>query len=265
MLFWFTKFLTQLVYPLDSGLLLMVVGLCGFALGWRRWAGTCLVTGTLWLWLWSMPLASIVLRGSLEQRYPPVAVTDLPQADAIVVLGGVIEGRQPPRLEPDLGAPADRVWHAARLYLAGKAPRIVISGGNIPGQDQPESEAEVMAEFLRALGVPPTALILEPRSINTRTNAACSKSLLDQLGLRRILLVTSALHMPRAMQTFRAYGVEVIPAATDYEAVHRHRSIFALLPDALTLDGSGRAIKEYAGLVAFGVMGAGKLAECPEE
>ncbi len=73
-------------------------------------------------------------------RYSPVAVAETPTADAIVALGGAVEGPAPPRIALDLSDAADRVLHAARLYRAGKAPVVVISGGAIPwlGSDIPE-------------------------------------------------------------------------------------------------------------------------------
>jgi len=98
-----------------------------------------LVLGIVVLWGAATPILSDSLGASLEWRSPPVAVQASPSADAIVVLGGAVEGARPPRCTLDLSDHADRVLHAARLYRAGKAPlaglrRIhPLAGGAAPG------------------------------------------------------------------------------------------------------------------------------------
>lgn len=244
-----TKILSQIAYPLLASLLLAA---SAGVLLWRgrRCAGALLLTVAVgWVWLWSTPAFSDWLRATLEQRYPSTPLERLPAADAIVVLGGLVEAAAPPeRLDPNLGAAADRIWHAARLYRAGKAPWVLASGGNLPwsGIEQPESS--VMAELLQELGVPATAILQEPGSRTTRENRDRSLPILRANGIHRILLVTSALHMPRALALFRATDLEVIPAPTDFE-VHTPNNAHPLrwLPDAQALADGSRAFKEYLG------------------
>jgi uncharacterized SAM-binding protein YcdF (DUF218 family) len=143
----------------------------------------------------------------------------------------------------DLSSVADRVWHAARLYHAGKAPLLVLSGGNAPGA---VSEAEAMRLFLLDLGVPASAMLLEKDSGNTRQNASLSAALLAQRGVTRVLLVTSALHMARASGHFEAAGLSVVPVATDHESLNQLPGS-RFLPSAEALDDSGRAMKEWLG------------------
>jgi uncharacterized SAM-binding protein YcdF (DUF218 family) len=160
-----------------------------------------------------------------------------------------VEGPLAPwRLYPDLKAAGDRVWHAARLYRAGKAPLIVLSGGTVNPGEMPEALA--MRQFLGDLGVPASALLLESRSQTTTENAADTARLLQQRGIRTILLVTSALHMRRARGLFERAGLQVIPAPTDYEVVHRPWRVLDVVPDTEALDGSARAIKEIVGRLA---------------
>ena len=244
-----TKILSQLAYPLLTSLLLAASA--GILL-WRgrRRSGTLLLSVALgWLWLWSTPTFSNWVRASLEQRYPPAALAQLPTADAIVVLGGLVEAAAPPmRPDPNLGAAADRIWHAARLYRAGKAPRVLASGGNLPWSGIERPESSVMAELLQQFGVPAAAILQEPDSRTTRENRDRSLPILRALGVQRILLVTSALHMPRALALFRATELEVIPAPTDFEIlplINAHP--LRWLPDAQALADSSRAFKEYLG------------------
>ncbi len=244
-----TKVLSQFAYPLLASLLL------AFGAGvllWRgrRRSGALLLSVALgWLWLWSTPVFIDWLRATLEQRYPPVPLQQLPTADAIVVLGGLVEAAAPPRRpEMNLGAAVDRIWYAARLYRAGKAPRILVSGGKLPwsGGEQPESS--VMAELLQELGVPAAAILQESNSRTTRENRDESLPILQAHGIRRILLVTSALHLPRALALFRATDLEVIPAPTDFETrFPSNAHPLRWLPDAQALADGSRAFKEYLG------------------
>lgn len=242
---WLDKIAIALISPLGTALLLAVLAL--LLARWRRpaaawWLGALAVA---WLWTWSTPIASNTLRAALENSYPPQPAAALPQAQAIVVLGGGIRPPELPGDTPDLSDAADRVWHAARLYRAGKAPLLVLSGGSDPAVSA-ASEAESMRQLLADLGVPDAAMQLEQRSRNTRQNAAYTAELLQPLGVQQILLVTSALHMPRAVRLFEAQGFEVLSAATDHGARQRFEPL-DWLPDAGGLDGSARAMKEWVG------------------
>lgn len=245
------KILTQLAYPLGVSLSLAVLALILFGLNWRRWGSAFLGIAIVWLGLWSLPVVSDTLRLSLEGQFENRPVDDLPMADAVVVLGG---GITPVPLHwpyPDLGQGADRVWHAARIYQAGKAPRVIISGGRLPwlGERTPESEA--MRRFLIDLGVPEEALLLEDQSRNTHENAVYTAKLLQELDLDKVLLVTSALHMPRALATFRSAGIDAFPAPTDFEVIPQPPHPLRWLPDAGALSESTRALKEYLGLWVY--------------
>ena len=109
------------------------------------------------------------------------------------------------------------------------------------------SEAEAMQLFLRDLGVPDSAMLLETRSRNTRENVRYSAQLLDARKMHHILLVTSALHMDRAMGQFLGQGLDVTPAVTDVEAVSVPADLWRYLPDAGALSSSAGAIKEIVG------------------
>jgi uncharacterized SAM-binding protein YcdF (DUF218 family) len=250
------KILTVLMQPLGTALLALLIAL----MLWRRHAGLArglTLAALAWLWLWSMPWVSEALRANLEQRYPMHAAADLPQADAIVLLGGGIEPAAPPRrLDVDVNSAGDRMIYAARLYHAGKAPLIIVSGGRLPWTPGTQTEADAMAALLSRLGVPDSAVLREGRSRTTRENARYTQELLAAHGIHRVLLLTSALHMPRAMQNFETPGVEFIAAPTDVEVVERAHGVLDLLSDTRALDGSARAFKEVLGLLHQAVLGA---------
>jgi len=245
-----TKVLSLFVHPLSLGLLLVVAG--ALLWPWRRVLGVfMLVSGVLVVWVPSTPLFSDWIQGTLEARFPPTPVEAVPPADALVVLGGSVGVPRPPRVYPDLNDAADRVWHAARLYRAGKAPLVIASGGALPWRDQRYREAPVMQALLTDWGVPADSVLLESGSANTYQNATFTDELMATHGFDRVLLVTSALHMRRALATFRGAGVTALPAATDYQVVEDEHTILDVAPDAGALAGSTAAIREYVGYLVY--------------
>lgn len=250
-----TKFVAWFLSPLSLaafGGLLAVVLICR---GWRRTGMTLATLSFGGLWLASTPWLAWTLAVSLEGRYPPVSVEATPEADAVLVIGGALAAAEPPQKpHVNLGSAADRIWHAGALYRAGKVRWVLLSGGNQPGQEHITPEAEAMRQLLVTVGVPDKVIRLETRSRNTRENAGYSVKLVQQVGARRVLLVTSALHMPRAMAffqgAFQGKGVTLIPATTDAEALgNKPDPVGQWLPDAGSLAWSSRAFKEYMGLV----------------
>ena len=126
------------------------------------------------------------------------------------------------RVRPD-GSPSSqlrrRVALGVRLYESGIAPLLVLSGGGVP-----VSEAQAMAELVRAAGVPATALLCEAASRNTAENALNSAHLLRELGRTRVVLVSSRTHLLRARWLFRLAGLRVVaftgvPARSAQQAI----------------------------------------------
>lgn len=244
------KVLTQLTSPLGLFFAVTLFALLLVALRRRRSALALWTLALFWLYACSLPIVSSQLRRGLEGEVPQRALDEYPVADAIVVLGGGVQGgRSGWRSGPHLRAGADRVWYGAQLYHAGRAPLIVLSGGDSGWSDSDEPEAKAAARFLQDLGVPESAIVLEGRSRNTEENAAFSKQALDERHAQSILLVTSALHMPRALALFRAQSIQATPAPTDFDAPPIS-PLRLWLPDTEALDGSAKAIKEYLGIVA---------------
>lgn len=243
-----SRLVLALLSPLGLSVLLggMALVFGTFLKKGARWAYLLGGGALLWLWLWSTPAASEYLRGWLESRAGPRLIADVSSAEYGVVLGGGMRGpRLPHRPDPDLEAAADRVWYAARLYREGKVKKLLLSGGTVGNGDG--SEADAMKALLVELGVPESAMISENQSRSTAENASQVAVMLGQ-DVKQIVLVTSALHMPRARNLFEAAGFQVIPAACDFEIVEMPSSLFRYLPDTMALHGSYRAFKEIAGL-----------------
>ena len=246
------KILTQLIYPLTLCLLLVPRGLL-LRRRWPRLGMACCVLGLGWLLLWSLPVPTYLLGESLEQQYPQLAPTELPVVDAIVILGGGVEEDEH---GINLQAGADRVWFGARLFHAGRAPLVILSGGSAEELGVVWPEAPAMAAFIKNLDVPEAALVLESGSRTTRENAINTLPLLQARGINRILLVTSAQHMPRALATFRKLGIDAIAAPTDFEASPPSGNwLLRWMPRAAALERSSRALKEYLGMWAYRLHG----------
>ncbi|BAO43696.1 YdcF family protein [Thiolapillus brandeum] len=239
-----TKLLPLLVYPLGLSILLLLG-----ALLWQRrkpLATLFVVTAVMLLWICSTPRFSDWLMATLEDDYPPTSASTAPEADAIVLLGGMIRGRVPGADLPDLSDSVDRLFHAAALYRAGKAPVLVLTGGNAEGY---EPEAVAMGRVLETMGINREVMVLEDKSRNTHQNARNTAPILNSLQAHSILLVTSAYHMSRAMMEFRDKGVKVYAAATDYRVVDTPRTMLDWLPSSGALNQTTIAIKEYLGML----------------
>jgi uncharacterized SAM-binding protein YcdF (DUF218 family) len=229
-----------------------------------RWVLGLGLAALLLLWLGGNRLLSMALVRSLEWQYlPPI---ETPRAGAIVVLGGGEEPQSWPQPLASVNDAGDRLVYAAWLYQQGAAPRVVVSGG-IVGVDGPAVQpgAEAMSDLLQIMGVPEDAIILEPHSRNTYENAVETKKLIEAEGIERILLVTSAMHMPRSHAIFRRQGFEIIPAPADYNVTQAEWDyyftldpaiqVFNLFPGAESLDFTVRAMREYIGIVVYWMRG----------
>jgi uncharacterized SAM-binding protein YcdF (DUF218 family) len=210
----------------------------------RRMALSALALGLGWLYLSSTALFADYLMATLERDYPPTALSVTSQAGAIVLLGGATRGDTHMSSLGDLNQQADRLVHAVALYKAGKAPRILVTGG---GQRGARPEAELMRDLLEVMGVPRKAILLERRSRDTYQNALNSAVLLNNLHIRKILLVTSAFHMRRSEALFALQGLEVIPAPTDYQRLVMPPVLPRWLPGVENLARTTIALHEHLG------------------
>jgi uncharacterized SAM-binding protein YcdF (DUF218 family) len=261
MFLFLSKLLPLFLYPLGLACLLMIVAL---VMAWTRprWVPVPIAVALIVLLLAGNNWVANSLVQSLEWQYIPKA--GLPTADAIVVLGGATKPAFPPRPAVDLSEAGDRVLYGAQLYREGKAPLIIASGGRIPWRGGGPSESADMTDILKTLGVPPSAILQDPTSLNTYENAVNVRKIIQERGIRRILLVTSAMHMPRSLQIFRRQGMEAIPAPTDFLLTQQdieesnstpQATVLSIVPDTDRLDKTTRALKEYIGMVVYRLRG----------
>lgn len=251
MFVYLSKILPAVLAPFSLVLLLITC-----ALAFRKWRTRALGAAFVLLLIPASPWVSNFLVGTLERRYPDNGAEALPSADAIVVLGGAIH--IPDRTHPSshLLDPSDRLLVGLRLYHARKAPLIVCSGGNLAlfGEASKVPEAEVMSSLLEEWGVPKDAILAEGGSVNTHENAIRSQERLAPRNIHKILLVTSAMHMPRAVATFRKAGFDVIPAPADFLSGW-DRNALDWIPNPQSMIDSERALREWLGLWTYRIRG----------
>ena len=225
----------------------------------NRFASVLIGIALVILLLSSNEIFSKWLVRSLEWQYLPNG--DIPQAEAIVILGGGTRPRIAPRPWYEVNEAGDRILYGSWLYKQGKAPLIIVTGGRAEWLgDGGNPESEDMAAIAEFMGVPSSAIIQESQSFNTRDNAVNTKQILAQRGINKILLVTSALHMPRSMEIFRKIGIESIAVPTDFLSVQNENSkglaaVLDLLPAVDALRNTTNAIKEYIGLLVYQLAG----------
>jgi uncharacterized SAM-binding protein YcdF (DUF218 family) len=197
----------------------------------------------------------------LEWQYLPP--NPVPQADCILVLSGGIMPRIPPRPTIEVAEAGDRLLYGAYLYRQRKAPRIICTGNVATGGISLRPASENMAEFLDLLGVPKEAIILESESENTREHARNLQPMFQEKGFKRVLLVTSAMHMPRAFGVFQKQcpGIEFIPAPTDFHATEKqiptpwYRELVAIIPTPKHLLDFSEVMHEYLGSFYYRLRG----------
>ncbi len=237
------KIVTFGLSPLTWTFLFVVLALVFVIRNRKRLALVFLSVALAWTYLWSMPAFGRLLGLPLERAYPPLTADETPSADLIVILGGGM-GAKPVVWDlsypPDMNIGADRVWHGANLFKAGKAPVVALTGGEVRSSTAP---------LLRDFGVPDSALMYFDEAQNTEDEARHIRDFLASAHAEgKVLLVTSAWHMRRAEWLFRRAGIDVIPAATDYEAHARFGQGWKFsdfVPDAEMLGVNSRFFKEH--------------------
>ena len=252
---WITlsKFLPQLVYPFNLALLLLLAALLMMIFGRRRSGAFTVFLAFVILVVCASPLPLVLYRQH-ELRHTPVPISSSPTGDVIVLLGGDVGLPVPPRTESQLHG--NRLLHAFRLFEAGKAPLILVTGGNVFPQEGLSAEAAYSKTILASWGIPDDAILTESKSRNTRQNALYSHQILSAQGIDRILLVTSAFHMPRAAAVFRQAGFEVMPSPSSVSVTDYRRSkLLDWWPSLGNLGKAQALMRERLGIFVYRLRG----------
>jgi uncharacterized SAM-binding protein YcdF (DUF218 family) len=244
-------------FTTPSNVVLAFVAAGGFVWwkGRARWGKRLLAFGVLLFVVFGLSPFSNWLLLTLEQRFPQWRDDGRPIA-GIVVLGGAVEVH--PSEERNVLALNDS---AERMIAMGDLARrfpnvpVVFTGGAGSPVDGSGAEADVVAPHLQEFGLAPDRVRFERQSRNTIENARFTKSILGLKPGDRILLVTSAFHMPRSVGLFRAEGYDVIAYPVDFRT---GGWMDAWRPFLSASDGLRRtdfAVREWIGLAAARIIG----------
>lgn len=244
-MFLLKKIVALFLMPLTLSLLFLVSG-WAFAAGTlrRRLGLRLMVAGMVLLGLsgWRPVAESLVC--PLENRFPPLLdLTPYKEVKWVVVLGG---GQQevPDRsnLSRLSASSLARLAEGIRIHRRLPQSRLLLSGGSgFSGTP----DAQAMAEAARELGVNPSRVVLEDRSRDTEDQA---REVGQRLNREPMILVTSALHLPRSMDLFHEYGQRPIPAPCGYLGGRRDAGPEYWIPGGASLFLTEAALHEYLGM-----------------
>jgi len=257
-----SKFLPLFLYP--TGLITLLIILTLVFWKKRRLALTFLISAFVILLVAGNKYTATSLARTLEWQYP--TLTEGVTADVIVVLGGGTEPDVSPRSMVELNSAGDRVLYGFKLYQEDTAPVILLSGGDIDFlDDSPSTPADDMAILLEMLGVPREDMLIQNASLNTQQDAEFSCQIIKEKGYEKVILVTSAFHMPRSVALFEGQGCPVIPAPVDFSITEEsweslahptiEEFIINLLPSYTHLSTVTKTMKEYFGMWYYHLSG----------
>jgi len=190
----------------------------------------------------------------LENSYTQLNIKSISSHDVYVVLGGGVHDKS-----PDLGSTGSpmgdtlqRLVYAFRLYRIQPLPIIVSSGKSFKCQ---AAEAPIMKRYLVQMGIHGKDIYMDTTSRNTYENAVAVKRICKKIKCRKIILITSAYHMKRAVFSFRHVGLtNIIPAPSDYKTNRSCYNLMSYMPSMGALLNSYRALHEYIGTFYYKLM-----------
>ena len=205
-----SKLLPHLLYPITIIFFLLI-----WAVVSKRRLPALLAL--LLLLITSSPIVSNQMIAYIDGQEPKKSIEDFNAADSIVVLSGMISPIMTNKgIGYEWGDP-DRFFGGVELIKAGKAKTIIFTGGIRPWQTKIKPEGQILAKFAEEFGVPISQIMVTKDVLNTQDEARAVRELLTQNNTNKIILVTSAFHMPRASKLFQKEGIEVQTYSVDYK------------------------------------------------
>ena len=247
MTFVITKILRPFLAPANLAALLLLLGVVRL---WRshgrRGLPLVVIVTMAFVGITFVPFGDWLIT-PLESRFPVPTIPG--SVDGIILLGGAVEPRVVgERVEPAVNGAADRLL--SFMVLARRYPnaKLLLVGGEAAILPHGHSEAELTRDLLVAQGFERGRMLVEPRSRNTIENAIFAKAVAEPKPSETWLLVTSAVHMPRAVGCFRHAGWVALPFPTDYRTGVDGGWTIALVQHLGLVE---LAVKEWLGLIAY--------------
>ena len=237
------KLLPLIVSPLGLVVFLVITGIC-----LRRWwviTFSCFV-----LLLSSLPVTAQFIWQDLEKHYPPKALNEFGSYDAAVVLSGMLSPfEHSGTLHVEWGDP-DRFFAGIDVLKSGKAPILIFTRGKMPWSNLPD-EGELLKAKAVKLGINESQILLSDTVANTADEAAAVAQLMKMHQIKRILLITSSFHMPRAKLLFDKQEIDSAAFAVDFKATGKDLNWLSFLPSSNGFKRTSEGIREYIGRIYY--------------
>ena len=236
------------ILPLIASPMFLVMVLITWGIVFRSRIASVLAVSILIIC--SLPIFSNKLITYLENEYILSDASSAKTADAIVVLSGMvrtINGKN--GLSYEWGEASDRIFAGIELIKKNKAPIMILTGGKLPwsvGKPEGEHLRDVAIKY----GVPNKNILLTENVENTDQEAKAVGKLLNKTS-PKIILVTSAFHMPRAQKVFEAVGINIEPFAVDFLSGADKYTIMNFIPSAGALNQTSFFIRELIGRLYY--------------
>jgi len=204
-----------------------------------------IVTAVLLLWITSLPIVSNSLMGILERNYQVQSFDNITEHDTVVVLSGMVRTiRNNGEIYYEFGEAVDRILAGISLIKDGKADRMILTRGQLPWS-LGVPEGEFLSDFAEMNGVEAAKITLTRVVQNTDDEAKAIAELTT--SKEKLILVTSAFHMPRARMVFENQNIVVTEFAVDFRKRWSKLDILDFLPDAEAFKDSSLFIREIIG------------------
>ena len=198
----------------------------------------------------SLPIISNKLIHYLQKDYTLQDASTINNADAIVVLSGMLKTiKVDDKLKYEFADGVDRILSGIDLFRNNKASLLILTKGQVPWS-LGIPEGEYLKEFAIKFGVPKKSILLTENVQNTDQEAKSVKKLLNSNNVK-VILVTSAFHMPRAKKVFEASNIKVIPFAVDFINSHNKLTFMDFIPSANSLGETSFVVREMIGRLYY--------------
>ena len=232
------KILPIIISPLGLITILLVLGIFRK----KMWP---LLIALMLLIILSLPFVSRQLIKFLEQDYTLISPNNVDTADTVVVLSGMVKPIEHNNVvQYEFSDAVDRIFAGIKLLKMGKAQKIILTRGKLPWSIG-VPEGEFLAEFIQSQGIDPNRILLTEIVQNTNDEAKVISKMLPENS--KVILVTSAFHMPRAEQVFQNQNLKVVPYAVDFRSSTKKIDILDFLPQANAFNNSNFYFREIIG------------------
>jgi uncharacterized SAM-binding protein YcdF (DUF218 family) len=234
------KILPYLIYPITIITFLLIWA----AISRKRLP---VILALVLLIITSSPIVSHQMVTYIDGQERKKSIKDIYIADSIVVLSGMIGPIMTKQgVAYEWGDP-DRFFGGIELIKAGKAKNIIFTGGIMPWQKNIQPEGQILAKFAEDFGISSSQIIVTGDVENTRDEAKAVREILTKNNTNKVILVTSAFHMPRASKLFLKEGIEVQTYPVDFRAGISNITPIDFLPSADAFSSFQFSLRELIG------------------